>query len=113
MRFNEISNDLNTYIVTVRVICGNSSTTVKTTIDAATHSQARALLCHLYGASNVISVTETLREQGTKVLSADELRVKAMSDQAKRLQQQAKQIKAQNAVKKAQSNLTKAVSQQH
>ena len=111
MRFNEISNDLNTYIVTVRVMCGNSPLTVKTTIDAASQTQARALLCHLYGASNVISVTETLKEQGPKVLSADELRVKAMSDQAKRLQQQAKQIKAQNAVKKAQTNLTKAISQ--
>ena len=94
-------------------MCGNSPLTVKTTVDAASQTQARALLCHLYGASNVISVTETLEEQGPKVLSADELRVKAMSDQAKRLQQQAKQIKAQNAVKKAQTNLTKAISQKH
>lgn len=113
MRFNEISNDLRNYICIVRVMCGNGQTTVKTTIDAASQTQARALLCHLYGASNVISVTETLEEQGSKVLSADEVRVKAMSDQAKRLQQQAKQIKAQNAVKKAQTNLTKAISQKH
>ena len=111
MRFNEISNDLRNYICIVRVMCGNGQTTVKTTIDAASQTQARALLCHLYGASNVISVTETLEEHGPKVLSADDLRVKAMSDQAKRLQQQAKQIKAQNAVKKAQTNLTKAISQ--
>lgn len=113
MRFNEISNDLRNYICIVRVMCGNSPMTVKTIIDAASQTQARALLCHLYGASNVISVTETLEEQGPKVLSADELRVKAMSDQAKRLQQQAKQIKAQNAAKKAQTNLTKAISQKH
>jgi len=108
MRFNEISNDLNTYIITVRVMCGNSPMTVKTTVEAASQTQARALLCHLYGASNVISVTETLEEQGPKVLSADELRVKAMSDQAKRLQQQAKQIRAQNKLKNAQAAIVRA-----
>jgi hypothetical protein len=67
------------------------------------------LLCHIYGASNVLSVVEqSVNEDGAKILSPDEQRVKAMSDQAKRLQQQAKQIKAQNAVKKAQMQLNKA-----
>jgi len=110
MRFNEISNNLHSYIATLRVMCGSGSMTVMTTVEAESQTHARALLCHLYGASNVISVVETLREEGAKVLSADELRVKSMSDQAKRLKQQAKQLKAQNGVKKAQTQLSKAVS---
>jgi hypothetical protein len=70
------------------------------------------LLCHIYGASNVLSVVQqSVNEGGAKILSPDEQRVKAMSDQAKRLQQQAKQIKAQSAVKKAQTQVNKALQQ--
>jgi hypothetical protein len=70
------------------------------------------LLCHIYGASNVLSVVQqSVNEDGAKILSPDEQRVKAMSDQAKRLQQQAKQIKAQSAVKKAQTQVNKALKQ--
>ena len=64
-------------------------------------AQARVLLAHLYGQNSVMFVSQTMTEEGTKVLSADEQRVKAMSDQAKRLTQQAKQIKAQNALRRA------------
>ena len=84
---------------------------VKTAIEAESQAQARALLCHLYGVGNVLSVTQALGEEGAKVLSADEQRVKAMSDQAKRLKQQAQQIKAQNAVKKAQTQVNTAIKQ--
>lgn len=108
MRMEEFTSGLNTYTANLRIRCGNNAMTARTTIEAQSHSEARALLCHLYGSSNVISVTETLREQGTKVLSPDELRVKAMNDQAKRLKQQAKQIKAQQQLKIAQAQLNAA-----
>jgi hypothetical protein len=47
------------------------------------------------------------KDGATKVLSADEQRVKSLNDQAKRLKQQAKQMKAQDAVKKAQAQVQK------
>jgi hypothetical protein len=109
MRIHEISSDLHTFIATVRVVCGSTLLVVKTTIDAESQNHARALLCHIYGASNVLSVVQqSVNEDGVKILSPDEQRVKAMRDQAKRLQQHAKQIKAQSAVKKAQMQLNKA-----
>ena len=112
MRLHEISSDLHTFIATVRVVCGSTSLVVKTAVDAESQNHARALLCYIYGASNVLSVVQqSVNEDGVKILSPAEQRVKAMGDQAKRLQQQAKQIKAQNAVKKAQAQVAKAVSQ--
>ena len=112
MRIHEISSDFYTFIVTVRVICGATSLVVKTTIEAESQNCAQALLCHIYGAGNVLSVVQqSVNEDGAKILSPDEQRVKAMSDQAKRLQQQAKQIKAQSAVKKAQTQVNKAFRQ--
>jgi DNA integrity scanning protein DisA with diadenylate cyclase activity len=112
MRIHEISSDFYTFIVTVRVICGAASLVVKTRIEAESQNHAQALLCHIYGASNVLSVVQqSVNEDGTKILSPDEQRVKTMSDQAKRLQQQAKQIKAQSAVKKAQTQVNKALKQ--
>jgi hypothetical protein len=112
MRIHEISCDLHTFIATLRVVCGSTSLVVKTAVDAESQTHARALLCHVYGAGNVLSVVQqSVNEDGVKILSPDEQRVKAMSDQAKRLQQQAKQIKAQNAVKKAQTQVNKALNQ--
>lgn len=112
MRLKEISTPLSNFEVVVRIVCNRASLVVKTTIDAESQSHARALLCHIYGASNVLSVVEqSVNEDGAKILSPDEQRVKAMSDQAKRLQQQAKQIKAQSAVKKAQTQVNKALKQ--
>lgn len=108
MRFNEFNHGLQTFMASVRVKCGTSSVMARTTIDAESQSQAKALLCHLYGANNALSITQAISEEGNKVTSAEELRVKAMSDQAKRLNQQAKQLKARNAVQKAQSQLNKA-----
>jgi hypothetical protein len=112
MRLIEISGQAQTFNVVVRVVWNSTPIVVKTTIDAKSQTHARAMLCHIYGASNVLSVVQqSVNEDGAKILSPDERLVKAMSDQAKRLQQQAKQIKAQNAVKKAQAQVAKAVAQ--
>ncbi len=112
MRLHEISSDLHTFIATVRVVCGSTSLVVKTTVHAESQTHARMLLCHIYGASNLLSVVQqSVNEDGAKILSPDEQRVKAMRDQAKRLQQHAKQIKAQSAVKKAQTQVNKALKQ--
>jgi hypothetical protein len=144
VRINEIHDGLLSFTASVRVRCGATPITVRTSLEADSQSQARALLCHLYGAANVLSVSANFRESpatnqvnrsstfrdehtqtsskkptkgpvhfshveeegsATKVMSSDEQRVKAMSDQAKRLQQQAKHIRAQNAVNKAQTQM--------
>jgi hypothetical protein len=114
MKINEIIITPQKYIATVRIVNQNGSITARTTVTADNLSQARAILTRLYGNDNILSVTQSMNEQDTqtKVLSADQQRAKALTDQAKRLQQQAKQIKAQNAVKTAQSQLTKVNAQQ-
>lgn len=108
MRFKEINQSLNVYMATIRIVCGASSTVVNTIVDAASQTQARALLCHLYGQSNVLSISQQMAEDAPKVLSPQEQQVKSMSDQAKRLQQQAKQIKARSKLQKAQQQLASA-----
>lgn len=45
---------------------------------------------------------------GTKTLSAGELRVKALADQARKLKDQEKQERARQALSKAQQRLSKA-----
>lgn len=86
--------------------------TVRTTVDADSMSQARAILQHLYGVANIYSVTQlqTLtNEAGTiKPQSPAELRVKALADQAANLKQQAKRMKAQQGLAKAQERLRKS-----
>ena len=109
MRFNEFHTGLQTFVATVRVTCGSTPTIAKTAIEAESQAHAKALLCHMYGQANVLIVAQKLSEEGLKVLSAEEQRVKAMSDQAKRLAQQAKQLQAQDAVRKAQARLNKTL----
>ena len=57
MRIAEIASSLKTYTATVRVAAGGSRFVVTTQISAAGAMQARALLAHLYGARNVISIS--------------------------------------------------------
>lgn len=110
MHIKEITSNLRTFVATVRADCGRNKAVVKTSVEAESQTQAKMILCDLYGAGNVLSVTQAIDEQGTKTLSADELRVKSLQDQAKKYKQQAKQVRAQGAVRKAQKQLTAALS---
>jgi hypothetical protein len=109
MRFNEFRSGLYTFLAQVRVMCGTTPTIAKTTLEAESQTQARAILCHLYGKANVLSVVQELSEDGLKVPSPEEQRAKSLKDQSKRLAQQAKQVKAQDAVRKAQTRLYKVI----
>lgn len=111
MRFNEFNDGLQRFTATVRVVSKTSSITAKTLIYAESGTHGRAMLEHMYGAGNVLSVTQAIHEEGTKVLSPDEQHVKAMSDQAKRLKHQAKEMKARQQLAKAQA--TMATVQRH
>jgi len=111
MKINEVVNNLNTYITTVRVVLPDGSTTAKTQIVADGFSQARSLLTRIYGIGNVLSLQKVTDEdvtEGTKTLSAAELQVKSLADQSKRLNQQAKQLKARQGLQKAQTAISKA-----
>lgn len=68
---------------------------------------ARRNLAHLYGMSNVLSVSEiTLTE--AKQLTAQDQQIKSLQQRAKQLTQQAKLTKARQSVAKAQQQLSKA-----
>ena len=112
MRIDEVAG-LKTFIATVRVKNGSNVTTTKTPIQADGQMQARAIMTRIFGEGNVLAVLETSQmtemEGGTKTLSAAELRVKSLADQAKRLKQQEKELKARNALKKAQLGMAKLV----
>ena len=113
MRINEITDGLKPFTATVRVKNGTNFITAKTLIFADGLSQTKAMLLHMYGQSNVLSISEVQKQveetqSGTKTLSSAELAVKSMSDQAKRLTDQAKQMKARQALAKAQKGMLKA-----
>jgi len=113
MKINEVANNLNTYIATVRVVLRNGTTTAKTQIVADGVSQARSMLTRIYGVGNVLSlqmVTDEDVTEATKTLSSAELQLKSLADQSKRLNQQAKQLKARQGLQKAQAAISKASS---
>jgi len=68
---------------------------------------ARRNLGHLYGTSNVLSVSEISLTEA-KQLTAQDQQIKALKTKAKQLSQQAKLKKAQQSVTKAQKQLTQA-----
>jgi len=86
--------------------------TARTTIQADSLRQARALLVHVYGQVNVQMVTQmasTTNETATvKVKSAAELRVANLANAAKNLQRQVKIARASNSVRSATQRLDKA-----
>jgi hypothetical protein len=57
MRITEISTSLKAYTARVRVDAGGTKFVVRTQVIAAGAMQARALLTHLYGARNVLSIS--------------------------------------------------------
>lgn len=85
---------------------------VRTTVDADNRNQVCAMLAHLYGSENLVSVTQAqsiTNEAGTiKPKSPEQLRIKALDDQAANLKQQAKREKAQQLMATAQERVRKA-----
>lgn len=58
MKITEIVNGVHSYVVTVRVKRGKTTTTAKTIIHAESITQARNLLSAMYGDSSVVSVSK-------------------------------------------------------
>ena len=65
MRLNEFSSQLNKFIATVKV----HGTSVKTLIHAESHSQARLLLCKMFGKDNVQSINSISTNESQNTIS--------------------------------------------
>jgi len=108
MRFQEFK-PLRPFKAQVRLKTDKSLVLILTWADNQT--SARRNLAHLYGTSNVLSVSEiTLTE--AKQLTAQDQQIKSLQQRAKQLTQQAKLTRARQSVAKAQQQLTKATAPQ-
>jgi hypothetical protein len=108
MLISEVTNPLKTFLAQIRV----QGSTARTTIQADSFSQARAMLAHIYGQVNVMSVTqmaEATNETATiKPETPAQARVKSLADQAASLKKQEKVARAQIGLKNAQARMQKA-----
>ena len=97
------------FYATVRAKTASQSMLVKTAIAADGIAQARQMLTVLYGEGNVLSLSQSLNETDvTKVLTADQLRLKNMADQKARITQNEKRERARQKLVKAQQTVQKA-----
>jgi hypothetical protein len=118
MRIDEVTNPLKTFLAQIRA----QGLTARTTIQADSLSQARAILVHVYGQENVMSVTQMASMTSEISLSGKptnetatikpetpaQARVKSLADQAASLKKQEKVARAQIALKRAQARMQKA-----
>ena len=112
MRFSQFSSHQNNFIVTIRVIDGSQSMTVNLTLEVDGISQARLVASKLFGARNVISVTQIRNEfiESMETLNSDQLKLKNLEDQKKRYAELSKQEKARQSLVKAQKKMQNAFS---
>ncbi len=112
MRYSQFSSNLPKYKVTIRVIDGFQSMIVNLTLEVDGISQARSVASKLFGAKNVVSVSEIRNEfiESTEILNSDQLKIKSLEDQKKRYDDLAKQEKARQSLVKAQKKMQNALS---
>ena len=117
MLIKEVISPLNLYAATVRVpsSASASTTTIKTAVHAESAQHARQLLDHLYGRNSVSSLilvtkfqTEATAGAALGPLSADQLKLKALTDQKRQLVQREKQERARQQLVKAQAQVVKS-----
>jgi hypothetical protein len=108
MRIDEVTNPLKTFLAQIRA----QGLTARTTVQADSLSQARAILDHVYGrenVQNVIQLASMTNEAATiKPETPAQARVKSLADQAASLKKQEKVARAQIALKRAQARMQKA-----
>lgn len=109
MRFMEFISSVKSFTATIRV----KGVVVKTNIEVESLAQARAMLSHIFGQSNVLNVVQSaMNEQGNgmKTLSADELKVQNLAQQREKYAKAEKQEKARQSLVKAQQRMRDAQS---
>lgn len=105
----EFISSLKSFTVTLRV----KGVVVKTKIEVESLAQARALLSHIFGQSNVLNVVQSrMNEQGSGVrtMTADELKVQNLAQQREKYAKAEKQEKARQSLVKAQQRMRDAQS---
>jgi hypothetical protein len=130
MKINEVVSGMKWFVANVRCIVPQGGTiTTRIGIKCDNSMSARFLLSRTYGKENVFAITQVIDEQAlidepsnddevlideetyganTKVLTPQQLQIKALKDKSKQMNDQAKKIKAQTQVTKAQQKLAKA-----
>jgi hypothetical protein len=109
MRFIEFISSLKSFTATIRV----KGIVVKTKIEVESLAQARAMLSHIFGQSNVLNIVQSaMNEQGSgmRTLSADELKVQNLAQQREKYAKAEKQEKARQSLVKAQQRMRDAQS---
>ena len=108
MRIDEVTNPLKTFLAQIRA----QGLTVRTTIQADSRPQARAILAQVYGQENVQMVTQmasmTNETATIKPETPAQARVNSLADQAANLKKQEKVARAQIGLKRAQARMQKA-----
>lgn len=112
MRFSQFSTHQHKFKVAIRVIDGSQSMTVNLTFEVDGISQAKLVASKLFGARNVISVTQIRNEfiESMETLNSDQLKLKSLEDQKKRYAELSKQEKARQSLVKAQKKMQNAFS---
>ena len=112
MRFSQFNSHQHKYKVTIRVIDGTQSMTVNLTLEVDGVSQAKLVASKLFGARNVVSVTQIRNEfiESTETLNSEQLKIKSLEDQKKRYADLAKQEKARQSLVKAKKKMQNAFS---
>ena len=119
MPIKEVISPLKLYAAKVGVpssaSANASTTTIKTAIHAESAQHARQLLDHLYGRNSVSSLilvtkfqTEATAGAAVGPLSADQLKLKALTDQKRQLAQREKHERARQQLVKAQAQVLKS-----
>jgi hypothetical protein len=107
MKINEITNPLKLFVAVVQLHIGNTTTTVKTSVNAEGPTQAKQLLQANFGIDKVLSLTMN-EAFGTKTLTTDQLRLKSLADQKAQIGQNEKRERARQKMVKAQQAMLKA-----
>ena len=110
MRLYEVTAPIKTYIARVKL---KSGATVTASERTESLTFARQLFQHKFGDGNVFSVSELSErmdeiEEGTQILTPQQLQVKALADKAKQATEQKKQLQARQAMAKAQEKMRDA-----
>ena len=118
MLIHEVTSSLQLFSATVRVATSAGGTSsVKTAVHAESAQHARQLLTHVYGVNSVtglVLVRGKLGEAMTTTtvasgpLTADQLRLKALSDQKAQIGQREKQERARQKLVKAQQQMAQS-----
>lgn len=110
MRLHEVTSPIKTYIARVKLRNGATVTATERTESLYFATQ---IFKHKFGDNNVYGVTELHEqvnelEEGTEILTPQQLQVKALADKAKQATAQKKQLQARQAMAKAQEKMRDA-----